>query len=211
MPRSYYFTHPSHLVWSGPQTDVNYNTRVVFEDLLTSAEHSIWVSSYVVQSRRRVLGHLAQHMDTTPSLRANLILNMPRYKRDDRTNRRIVREFADRFWQRWPGKRRPCVYYDPRSVRRQDRGRLHSKLVVADAERVFITSANLTRAAWDDNIELGLFIKDAALANDVIAHLHDLIAKRHLVRLPGSRPDSGKKLDSPLRRLIGKLRIPFAQ
>ena len=211
MPRSDSFRTWPRLVWSGPQADSTHNTRIVFEDLLTSATRSVWVSSYVAQTRRKVLGQLAQHMDATPRLSVKLILNVPRYKHDDRTNRRIVREFADRFWERWPGTRRPCVYYDPRAVRRQDRGRLHAKLVVADAERVFITSANLTLAAWDDNIELGVLIHDPALADECIAHLRDLIAHRHLIRLPGSPPGSGQKPDSPLRRLIGKLRSPFAE
>ena len=204
-------TTSPRLVWSGPQSDPNRNTRLVLEDLLASAKHSIWVSSFVAQTRRRVLGQLALHMDAKPRLRTHLILNVPRYKRDDRTNRRIVREFDERFWKRWPGKRRPCVYYDPRPVRRQGRGQLHAKLVVADAERVFITSANMTRAAWDDNIELGVLIHDRALADECIAHLRDLITREHLVRLPGSRPALVQKTDSPLQRLIGRLRRPFAE
>lgn len=96
-------------------------------------------------------------------------------------------------------------------LRRQDRGQLHAKLVVADAERVFVTSANSTRAAWDDNIELGVLIRDPALAGDCIAHLRSLIAHRDLVRLPGSqRSEEKERPYSRLRRLIGKLRSSFA-
>jgi phosphatidylserine/phosphatidylglycerophosphate/cardiolipin synthase-like enzyme len=41
---------------------------------------------------------------------------------------------------------------------------LHAKAVVADDEAVFVTSANLTEAAFDRNIELGLLVLDRALA-----------------------------------------------
>ena len=43
-------------------------------------------------------------------------------------------------------------------------GVLHAKAVVADDEAVFVTSANLTEAALDRNIELGVLIRDRAFA-----------------------------------------------
>ena len=180
------------LVWSGPNSDSGGNTRHIFAELFASAEHSLWISSYVAQSRRDILGRVAQRLDATPGLRVNLILNLPRYKHDDRATRKLVREFSDRFWKRWPGRKRPCVYYDPRPARR-DRGQLHAKLVVADDERVFITSANLTRAAWDANIELGVLFEDRAVAGRVVHHLQDLIDRKHLVRLRGSCPEDQDK------------------
>jgi phosphatidylserine/phosphatidylglycerophosphate/cardiolipin synthase-like enzyme len=39
-------------------------------------------------------------------------------------------------------------------------GVLHAKGVVADDEVVFVTSANLTEAALDRNIEVGLLVRD---------------------------------------------------
>ena len=57
-------------------------------------------------------------------------------------------------------------------------------MVVADEERVFITSANLTARAWDDNIELGILVRNADLAGSVIAHLQKLIDDRILWELP---------------------------
>ena len=197
------------LVWSGPGSDSESDTRRVYVDLLTSARHSIWVSSYVAQSRRDVLGRLAQHLDAVPGLRANLILNLPRYKNDDRAARRVVGRFADRFWKRWPGKKRPSVYYDPRPAGR-DRGQLHAKVVVADDERVFITSANLTRAAWDANIELGVLLRDRALADSVVAHFQSLIDRKHLVLLPGSQPEA-RDQGTLVGGLIGRLMRVFGK
>jgi len=77
-----------------------------------------------------------------------------------------VRRFANRFWKTdWPGSSRPVVFYDPRALDlERPGGVLHAKAVLADDEAVFITSANLTEAALDRNIELGVLIRDHALA-----------------------------------------------
>ncbi len=198
-----------HLVWSGPESDAWGNTRRIFVELFSSAEQSLWITSYLAQSRRDILGRVAQRLDATPGLRVNLILNLPRYKRDDRAPRKLVREFSDRFWKRWPGTKRPCVYYDPRPARR-DRGQLHAKLVVADDERVFITSANLTRAAWDANIEFGVLLEDAAVARCAVTHLENLIDKKHLIPLPGSCPEARGK-GTPAGGLIVQLRRLFGR
>ena len=196
------------LVWSGPESDPGGTTRHRVAELFAAAKHSLWISSYVAQSRRDILGRVAQRLDSTPELRVNVILNLPRYKRDDRAARRVVHEFSDRFWKRWPGKNRPCVYYDPRPAHR-DRGQLHAKFVVADDEQVFVTSANLTRAAWDANIELGVLLEDRAVAGLVVDHLEHLINRKHLVRLPGSCPEESDNgptsgLVARLKRLFGK-------
>ena len=94
--------------------------------------------------------------------------------------------FAGEFWSReWPGTARPKVYYDPRSVETDSPGGvLHAKAVVADEESVFITSANLTAAAQDRNIELGLVVRDRALAATTVTHFRTLIDGNLLRRLP---------------------------
>ena len=49
---------------------------------------------------------------------------------------------------------------------------------------MFITSANLTAAAQDRNIELGLLVRDRALAETTVIHFRTLIEKDLLARLP---------------------------
>ena len=63
---------------------------------------------------------------------------------------------------------------------------LHAKAVVADDEAVFVTSANLTDAALDRNIELGIFLRDRALAASVTSHLRGLIDHELLKPLPAA-------------------------
>ena len=99
-----------------------------------------------------------------------------------------VRRFADDFWGKaWPGKCRPRVFYDPRSVADDGPGGvLHAKAVVADDEAVFVTSANLTEAAFDRNIELGLLARDRTLAATTVLHFQTLIEQGLLHLLPSS-------------------------
>jgi phosphatidylserine/phosphatidylglycerophosphate/cardiolipin synthase-like enzyme len=55
---------------------------------------------------------------------------------------------------------------------------------VTDDEAVFITSANFTEAALDRNIEMGLLMRDAAMAATVISHFRGLIDRALLRPLP---------------------------
>lgn len=95
-----------------------------------------------------------------------------------------MRRFADTFWRLGPGEDRPLVYYDRRSVDLRARGKLHAKAVVVDEDRVFVTSANLTFAAWDDNVDLGLLVRDRTVAKGILTHFRRLIDMDYLRQLP---------------------------
>jgi phosphatidylserine/phosphatidylglycerophosphate/cardiolipin synthase-like enzyme len=87
----------------------------------------------------------------------------------------------------WPGVSRPSVFYDPRALDLGGpAGALHAKAVVADDEAVFITSANLTEAALNRNIELDLIVRDRVIASSVSTHFRTLIEKQLLLPLPAA-------------------------
>lgn len=176
------------LVWSGPEVAGLHarDTRRVYEELLGSAKRSIWASTYAFFDGPKAFEILAQRMDALPELRVTLLLNIQRKKGDTTAVDQLVRRFADRFWNNeWPGSRRPRVYYDPRALDLEGPGGvLHAKAVVADEEAVFVTSANLTEAALDRNIELGLLMRDRALASSVLCHFQGLIDRGLLKLLP---------------------------
>ena len=173
-------------VWTGPEVTGLHarDTRRVYEELLGSAERSLWASTYVFSDGPRAFRTLAERMDAVPGLDVTLLLNIERRRGDTTTADSLVRRFADEFWGgEWPGAARPKVYYDPRSVESgSPAGVLHAKAIVADEESVFITSANLTAAAQDRNIELGLLVRDRALAATTVLHFRTLI-DRNLLRL----------------------------
>ena len=176
------------LVWSGPEFPGLHarDTRRVYEELLGAAKRSIWASTYVYFDGPRAFAILAAQMDAIPELQVTLLLNIQRRRGDTTAPDQLVRRFADRFWNSdWPGEARPRVYYDPRSLDLDGpAGVLHAKAVVADGEAVFTTSANLTDAALDRNIELGVLIRDRALAASVTSHFRGLIDRETLKPLP---------------------------
>jgi phosphatidylserine/phosphatidylglycerophosphate/cardiolipin synthase-like enzyme len=176
------------LVWSGPAVPglQARDTRRVYEELLGAAERSVWVSTYAFFNGSKAFEVLARRMDERPYLRVTLLLNIQRRRGDTSAAHTLVRRFADHFWGTdWPGSSRPQVYYDPRSLEPEGPGGvLHAKAVVTDEEAVFVTSANLTEAALDRNFELGLLVRDRALAVSVSSHFRGLIDRGLLLRLP---------------------------
>jgi len=164
------------------------DTRSVYEQLLGSAERSVWASTYAFFDGPKAFDVLARRMDAVPGLAVTLMLNIQRKRGDTTSSEGLVRRFADRFWGiEWPGASRPRVLYDPRALDPDGPGGvLHAKAVVVDEESVFVTSANLTEAALDRNIELGLLTRDRALAASVTSHFCELIDRELLRPLPVS-------------------------
>lgn len=176
------------LVWSGPEAPGLYarDTRRVYEELLGSAQRSVWISTYAFFDGPKAFETVARRMDAVGGLHVTLLLNIQRKRGDTTAADQLVRRFADRFWStEWPGSSRPRVFYDPRAIALDGpEGVLHAKAVVVDDEAVFITSANLTEAALDRNIELGLVVRDRALALTVSSHFRVLIERGLLCPLP---------------------------
>jgi phosphatidylserine/phosphatidylglycerophosphate/cardiolipin synthase-like enzyme len=181
-------TPQTDLVWTGPEVPGLHarDTRRVYEELLGSAEHTLWVSTYAFFEGPKAFEVLARRMEAAPGIKVTLLLNIQRKRGDTAAADHLVRGFADRFWRiEWPGSARPRVFYDPRALDLQrPTGVLHAKAVVADDQTVFVTSANLTEAGWDRNIELGLLVRDRALAGSVVTNFRGLIDRALLRALP---------------------------
>ena len=175
-------------MWSGPEVPGLHarDTRRVYEELFDNAERSAWVSTYAYFEGPQAFAHLAQRMDHVAGLRVTLLLNIQRSRCDTTASDKLVRRFTDQFWGTdWPGSSKPAVYYDPRLLDPSGlTGVLHAKAVVVDDQAVFSTSANLTAAALDHNIELGVLIRHRILATSVANHFQGLIDAQLLSPLP---------------------------
>ena len=176
------------LVWSGPQVPgvPTRDTRAVVDELIAGAQHSLWISSFVYYDGPRAFASLAHRMDETQALNVKLLLNVERPYGNTSAADALVARFAHRFWTHdWPGDRQPEVYYAPNALEPgENRGVLHAKVVIADDAALLITSANLTEAALERNVEAGLLVRDAVLARSAVRQLAGLIEHGHLVRLP---------------------------
>jgi len=175
------------LVWTGPEV-AGSSTRdaaTVARELLGSAQRSVLLSSYAVDTDKDklkgLLGKLAERMDEVEDLEVQLFVNIPRKWKhgvqDGRDAEVIVDEFAGRLRKVWPGERLPEVFYDPRALEdgHGDKACLHAKVVVVDGAKALVSSANLTEAAHERNIEAGVLVADEAFAGNVVRQFRSLV------------------------------------
>ena len=69
------------------------------------------------------------------------------------------------------------TYHWPVRRRQPPDAKLHAKAVIIDGRDVLLTSANMTTAAYDKNIELGILCRGGGVASQVQRHFDALIAR----------------------------------
>jgi phosphatidylserine/phosphatidylglycerophosphate/cardiolipin synthase-like enzyme len=69
------------------------------------------------------------------------------------------------------------TYHWPIDRRHPPDAKLHAKAVIVDGRDVLLTSANMTSAAYDKNIELGVVCRGGKVADQVQRHFDALIAR----------------------------------
>jgi phosphatidylserine/phosphatidylglycerophosphate/cardiolipin synthase-like enzyme len=179
----------AELVWSGPETPYarSRDTRVVLDELFSAARRSVLVSTYVVQHVERVFAVLGARLDTVPELFARIFLNIERKAGDTRLEAALFHECACSWSEKWPGARRPEIYYDPRgvSIDADIRASWHAKCVVVDDEVAFVTSANFTEWAQQRNIEAGVLLRSTQFAKQLRHQFDGLIQAKLVRRLAG--------------------------
>jgi phosphatidylserine/phosphatidylglycerophosphate/cardiolipin synthase-like enzyme len=177
------------LVWTGPEAPgaASRDTLVVVTELFERARRSVLVAGYSVYDGRSVFRKLIQRMATDPALRVRMFLNIERKDwQRDLDARAVVEHYASHFLKyHWEGSRAPEVFYDPRSLLPEPEAVLHAKCVIVDDELAFVTSANLTEAAQQRNLEAGVLVKSRALATQLRAQFEGLVAAEVLRRVPG--------------------------
>ncbi|HEY0712060.1 MAG TPA: DISARM system phospholipase D-like protein DrmC, partial [Polyangia bacterium] len=179
--------HRPDLVWSGATVPGVHarKTRQVFDELIGGAARSLWISSYTYWDGSRAFAKLAARMDATPDLEVKLLLNIQRKHGDTSAADALAAAFAAALWKSWPGQRHPEVFYDPRALKDGvEKAVLHAKAVVADDHAAFVTSANLTEKAFEENIEVGLLTRDRTVALSLARHFSVLIERGILEPLP---------------------------
>ena len=74
------------------------------------------------------------------------------------------------------------TYHWPLDTREPPDAKLHAKAVIVDSDDVLLTSANMTKAAYDKNIELGVLCHGGDIAAQIQRHFDGLIATGVLKR-----------------------------
>jgi phosphatidylserine/phosphatidylglycerophosphate/cardiolipin synthase-like enzyme len=152
------------LVTSSPDiAGATRDTGVVMRELFAEAEQRVLVIGFAVHQAREIFAALADRMSQRP----DLVVDIRRAPGDTARPDALLRRFAERLIRHeWPGPRLPDLFFDPRGLAEGEshRASLHAKCVVIDGVRALIGSANLTEAAHQRNIEIGLIVTGAFIA-----------------------------------------------
>ena len=179
---------PIQIVVSGPDpSGTARDTGVVLRQLFQKARERVLAVGFAVHQGRSVFEALARRLDEIETLKVTLCLDVRRQTGSTSMDNLVVAAFARDFIDNeWPGKRKPAVFYDPRSLHGSETSRsaLHAKCVIVDGREALVTSANFTEAAQERNIELGLLVDSAPVAERIERHFRGLIERNYLERLP---------------------------
>ena len=147
-------------------------------DLIRRAERRLILASYSFghydsddSPEHPLFGALADVMHQRPQLAVDLLLSMQTLKKQGEhpspfdLQRRLAKRVADNWVG---GVRLPRLLGYAAEWEQDGTGRAkavqHAKFAVCDGRWVLVTSANLTRAAFEENLEIGVVIEDAGLA-----------------------------------------------
>ena len=165
------------LVWTGPATTVVpvRRTEQVLFDLIRSAERRLTIASFGVFQIPRLVDELEFALARGVTLRIVLGERESASEQGiDRQRLQLGQVVAGRaLILQWPTEKRS----------RDDQGRaglMHMKTAVADSEVAFLTSANLTEAALERNMELGVLIRGGKMPSAIERLIETLIESGEL-------------------------------
>lgn len=176
------------LVITGPSIAGNeiLKTGSRFMEVIQHAKRELMLATFALHQGDQILVPIYEAMLRNPDLEVTLIVNIPRKYRDQTLSEEVVEAYRREFLAKhWKWSVRPKIYYYAASLALQasQRASMHSKFVLADEERCFITSANFTEAAQMRNIEVGVELLSSNEPRVLSSYFKTLIRNSLLERL----------------------------
>ena len=156
------------LVWTGPTTEfvATRKTEQVLLEVIRSAKRKLFMTSFVAFRVDSVVEALSNAMER--GVEVSILLESSRSHGGD-----LSIDSIDIMRNSLPKAR---FYYWKEKADKFSGGKVHAKVVVADAEDCFISSANLTEHAMERNMEAGVLISRGMIPRNLDAHLEALVA-----------------------------------
>lgn len=158
------------LVWTGPPTGLVpiRHTEQVLLEVIDSAKKKLFLVSFVAYNIESIIRSLEKAI--AREVQIDLLLE-PSKAHGGKVDIDSIRTFQIRIPSaniyRWkPDSNKPC----------KPDGAVHAKCAVADNNLAFITSANLTMAAMERNMELGILFRGGNIPEKLGRHLEALVA-----------------------------------
>jgi len=169
------------MVWTGPSTTLvpSRQTERVLLDVIDGASKELFIVSFVAYNVENVLIALQNAIDRGVAVS---ILFESTKTHGGKIDIDSIGSFAKRLekanFYHWSSNDKDGNGYT---------GSVHAKCVVADNEVAFITSANLTTAALERNMELGVLIEGGSVPNQLHRHLQALAVTKAIEKIEWTR------------------------
>lgn len=168
-------TQTVELVWSGPSTDVVMRPTIeALRDVCRQATRTLVLSSFSASPHADLLNELRTAADRGVDI--TIILETTSANAQNLGGAGAAGAFAEILDQihlyAWPDEQRPDKY-----------AAMHFKAAVADRHAAFVSSANLSAAAFERSMELGILVVGEPLPGRLESHLRGLIAGGHLKKV----------------------------
>lgn len=160
------------LVWTGPKTGLipTRNTEQVIREVIDAAVDSLFIVSYVFYNASSIVAGLNEATDRGVSVRVLLESSIEHggaVTGDGiRAMHQVVPNAELYIWN--PTEKAKIAGPLTAAV--------HAKCAVADQTIAFVTSANLTSAAMERNMELGVLVRGGATPTRLHSHLNALVS-----------------------------------
>ncbi len=165
------------LVWTGPSTGLVpvRHTEQVLCEVIDSAKRQLFIVSFVAYQVDSIISALRRAIDRKVQIEVLFENSSEHGGRINHDSASVLRELLSKVniytWSSGKKAGRDCL------------GAVHAKCALADGELAFITSANLTKAAMEINMEAGVLVKGGDLPARLQDHLNALIATKIVERV----------------------------
>jgi phosphatidylserine/phosphatidylglycerophosphate/cardiolipin synthase-like enzyme len=159
----------TELVWTGPTTGIVpvRRTEQVICEVVESAFVELFIVCFVAYKAETVIRSLQAAQER--GVRISILLESDQEhggSLDFNSIRHLRRNLPTAEFYCW------------KQGSAESKGAVHAKCAVADGKTAFVTSANLTGAAMDRNMEVGVLVKGGKLPFQLINHLNELVKRR---------------------------------
>jgi len=171
----------TELVWTGPDANLFpvRRSEQVLLDIINSSQETLFIVSFVLVNIPTVENAIEKAVKRGVDVCMLL----------ESEDKEASNSFLDTIKRLHANIPKIKLYIWPRENRESTQGgfaRVHAKCAVADKRRAFITSANLTSAALDKNIEMGINIEGGSISENIFSQLSSMINSKEIVRYKSS-------------------------
>lgn len=159
------------LLYTGPGSGTIRRNEYGLLDVIRSAKHDLWVVSFVLVGVEEVIQAVTERRTAGVEVRVLLDHHVDRF---EKTLALLTEhELGDAVWI-WNDEHRDLDHGRMRA--------LHAKCAVADGHMAFISSANFTDKAMDENLEVGVLVTGGAVPQTLRSNFDELLADGLLER-----------------------------